>query len=447
MKYKTTLMQLPLLIIFIFTSGCDANSAVFKGTDKSTTLEASGVVEAVQIKISPQLSAQVMEVLVEEGDQVEIGDIMVLLDQSQIQAQVNQAASILRQAQASYSLLEAGGSSNTRAAAVAAAEMELLAAEQALEDLYTNAAIISAQAQQKVATARDALDDAEHRWTINQPGNRASPEEMKAAKAQVVVAEKRLGAHRKRYENAGRKIDRAKAQIALTEAINAYQSAVWYRDWLEKGADEIEMGLLDADVAIAAANLEVAEKEYQEVKDGPDPDDVALAEATVAFAKAQLDLAINGPGDEELAVAKAEIDAAQAVLDLLEIQLANTEIKAPLDGTIIYRMIEPGELAVAGSPVITLAQLDQLEITVYLPEDRYGAVKLGDEVEVRVDSFPSEVFQAEVIRIADQAEYTPRNVQTQEERKSTVYAVILAVTDPSGKLKPGMPADVKFEIQ
>ena len=110
-------------------------------------------------------------------------------------------------------------------------------------------------------------------------------------------------------------------------------------------------------------------------------------------------------------------------------------------------MIEPGELAAAGSPVITIAQLDHLEITVYLPEDRYGAVKLGAEVEVKVDSFPLVLFQAEVIQIADQAEYTPRNVQTQEERKSTVYAVTLAVYDPEGKLKPGMPADVRFQIQ
>ena len=107
-------------------------------------------------------------------------------------------------------------------------------------------------------------------------------------------------------------------------------------------------------------------------------------------------------------------------------------------------MIEPGELAVAGSPVITLIQLEKLRLTVYLPEDKYGIVDLGDDVEVRVDSYPGKVFQASVIRIADQAEFTPRNVQTQEERKDTVYAVILEVNDPEGNLKPGMPADVKF---
>lgn len=445
MNCKKNLILLPFLFAILFISGCDTNLAGFSGNKKTNSLKASGVVEAVQVRISPQLSGQVLDVLVEEGDQVHEGDPLVLLDQAQLQAQVNQASSILNQAQASYDLLVAGGSINKRAAAVTAAEMEMLAAGQALEDLYANAAIISAEAQQRLAVARDSLDDAQHRWIINQPGNRASPEEMKSAKAKVVIAEKRLGVKRNQYDKAGSKIDRAKAQIALTEAIDAYQYAIWYRDWLKKGADEIEMALLDADVAIAAANHDVAEKEYNEVKDGPDPDDVALAEATIAHAKAQFELATSGPGEEELAVAQAQVDAAQAAYDLLEIQRSLSEIKAPMDGTILYRLIEPGELAVAGSPVITLAQLDQLKITVYLPEDRYGIVNVGDEVEVQVDSFPEIIFQAEVVRIADQAEYTPRNVQTQEERQNTVYAVILAVKDPDGKLKPGMPADVVFQ--
>jgi HlyD family secretion protein len=444
MKNRNRQVLSPILLVLFLLSGCDSIFSGLSTNDKTTPLKASGVVEAVEIRISPQLNALVVEVYVEEGDQVKAGDPLVLLDQSQLQAQVNQAASMRNQAQASYDLLVAGGSENSRAAAIASAEMELLIAQQSLEDLYTNAAIVSAEAQQRLAEARDYLDDAEHRWIINQPGNRASQEEMKAAKARVSIAEKRMGAARKRLDKAGRKIDRAKAQIALTEAIDEYQSAVWYRDWLKKGADELEMALLDADVSIAAANLEVAEKEYEDVKDGPDPDDVALAEAAITLAQAQLDLAKYGPGEEDLAVAQAQVDAAQAALDLLEIQLAMTEIKAPLDGTILFRLVEPGELAVAGSPVITLVQLEKLRLTVYLPEDKYGVVDLGGEAEVRVDSYPGQFFQAVVIRIADQAEFTPRNVQTQEERKNTVYAVILEVNDPGGKLKPGMPADVKF---
>ena len=83
-------------------------------------------------------------------------------------------------------------------------------------------------------------------------------------------------------------------------------------------------------------------------------------------------------------------------------------------------------------------------ITVYVPEDRYGEISLGQQAEISVDSFPDETFFATVVYIANSAEYTPRNVQTVEGRSSTVYAVKLKVDDPEGKLKPGMPADVNF---
>ena len=92
-----------------------------------------------------------------------------------------------------------------------------------------------------------------------------------------------------------------------------------------------------------------------------------------------------------------------------------------------------------------IAKLDTLKVTVYISEDRYGEVRLGDTATLNVDSFPGETFTATVTRIADQAEYTPRNVQTKEERQTTVYAVELSVENPDGKLKPGMPVDVTFE--
>ena len=108
------------------------------------------------------------------------------------------------------------------------------------------------------------------------------------------------------------------------------------------------------------------------------------------------------------------------------------------------RNVEPGEFVQPGATVFTLANLENLTITVYVPEDRYGEISLGQQAEVNVDSFPGETFSAQVTYIADTAEYTPRNVQTVEGRSATVYAVKLKVDDPSGKLKPGMPADVKF---
>jgi multidrug resistance efflux pump len=121
-------------------------------------------------------------------------------------------------------------------------------------------------------------------------------------------------------------------------------------------------------------------------------------------------------------------------------------IHAPLAGVVLYRHVEPGEIASAGAPLLTIIDPDNLELTVYVPEDRYGRIALGQVLPVTVDSFPGETFQGTVIHIADQAEFTPRNVQTADNRKTTVFAVRLKLEPSGGKLKPGMPADVYFEL-
>jgi HlyD family secretion protein len=116
-----------------------------------------------------------------------------------------------------------------------------------------------------------------------------------------------------------------------------------------------------------------------------------------------------------------------------------------MDGVILTRNIEPGEFLQPGAVAFAMANLNELTITVYVPEDQYGNLSLGQSATVTVDSFPGESFDAEIIHIADQAEFTPRNVQTVEGRSSTVYAIKLKVTDSEGKLKIGMPADVVFK--
>ena len=101
-------------------------------------------------------------------------------------------------------------------------------------------------------------------------------------------------------------------------------------------------------------------------------------------------------------------------------------------------------MALSNATLFVIADLSQLTLTVYAPEGRYGEVTLGQNVQVTVDSFPGQTFTATVSHIADQAEFTPRNVQTQEGRKTTVFAIKLTLDDTDGKLKPGMPADVVF---
>ncbi len=154
-------------------------------------------------------------------------------------------------------------------------------------------------------------------------------------------------------------------------------------------------------------------------------------------------------GGRVLEVSVAEGDQVKAGQTLVAVYSAaggvNEKITSPVDGVVLERLVQPGELAPAGSTLIVVADLDALTLKVYVPEDRYGQVALGQTYPVTVDSFPGETFSGKVSHIADKAEFTPRNVQTVEGRKSTVFAVTLDLVPSGGMLKPGMPADVTFQ--
>jgi multidrug efflux pump subunit AcrA (membrane-fusion protein) len=147
----------------------------------------------------------------------------------------------------------------------------------------------------------------------------------------------------------------------------------------------------------------------------------------------------------------AEGDSVSEGQILAEIQPASVatagyteKIRTPIEGVLLVRSIEPGEVAAPGGTLLLVGDLTTLTLTVYVPEDHYGQITLGQSYPVRVDSFPGQVFSGRVTYISDKAEYTPRNVQTVQGRKNTVYAVRLTLTNPNLALKPGMPADVEL---
>jgi multidrug resistance efflux pump len=121
------------------------------------------------------------------------------------------------------------------------------------------------------------------------------------------------------------------------------------------------------------------------------------------------------------------------------------KVYATVNGIVIDRAAEPGEIVAAGTTLVTIGDLDDLTLTVYVPEDRYGQIILGQVCQVTADSFPGRTFKGTVTHIADQAEFTPRNVQTTDSRKTTVFAIRLSLDPSGGLLKPGMPGDVRFQ--
>jgi multidrug resistance efflux pump len=170
--------------------------------------------------------------------------------------------------------------------------------------------------------------------------------------------------------------------------------------------------------------------------------DAARAEREVA--EANLATVKRGTRSEQIAAARAQVDVAQAQLQGIDEQIKKLTLTAPGDGTVLVRSIEPGEMAAPGGTLLEIGKLDVLELTIYLPEDRFGMADLGQEVGVQVDAYQGRTFEGSIIRLADEAEFTPTNVQTKEDRSRLVYAVVIRLENPDLSLKPGMIADVNL---
>jgi len=404
---------MPVVLIVALTGG-----ALFylnrASVAEAGPLTASGTVEAIEVSIAPEVGGRVVEVLIEEGDLVAAGDPLFRFD--------DEALIIKRQ-----QIVAAGAS------AQAAAELAVITARQALSDLHDNAVVITAQAELNLANARKALDDAMRHRSYQSRGNRASSETITGVEAQLTLADEAVSEAEDAVDRASNLSTddpkRAAAEAALYNARHARDVIQANLNWYTGSPTDFDQAILDAQVSVAQANVTKAETEFARVKIGPDPDDVALAQARVRAAEAALAAAKAGT--------TAEIEA-------IDLQLDKLTVTAPQEGVILSLNLNAGEVLQLGSTALTLGRLDSLHITVYMPEDRYGQLRLGAQAEVSVDSFPGERFSASITRIASQAEFTPRNVQTEEGRRTTVFAVELAVSDPSGRLKPGMPADVHF---
>jgi len=161
----------------------------------------------------------------------------------------------------------------------------------------------------------------------------------------------------------------------------------------------------------------------------------------------QLSLVETGPRPERIAAQRAAVAQGEAAVRQVEAALANAVITAPFDAVVTIRDREPGETAGAGAPVLTLMNLNDRWVRIYIREDRIGAVQVGQEASITADTYPDKQYRGTVSFISSQAEFTPRNVQTAEERVKLVYAVKVRIMgDPANQLKPGMPADVRLEI-
>lgn len=186
------------------------------------------------------------------------------------------------------------------------------------------------------------------------------------------------------------------------------------------------------------ANLRVDDERYAALaRDGrisaQRRDEAANALAEAVGRAAGLESSLVQAGDR--------IAAADKTVDLARSQLDKASISAPLTGTVLAKSIEPGEYATPGRPIATLVDLTQVEVKIYVPEKDIGRLKLGNDARIRADAFPDRLVPGTVTRIDQQAQFTPRDIHVPDERTRLVFGVTLAVDNPSGLLKPGMPVD------
>ena len=432
------LLHIALVAMMLFgVSACQSNG--------EETLTASGTLSALQVSVVPEVSGKIVEITVEEGSQVKAGDVLIRLEDDVLVAQLNQADAAVAVAEAS---LEA-----------AHAQLDYAKAQR---DLAIDGARYNDLQARQNAWAQPAPEDYQPVWYFSKA------EQQAAAQAALEEAETKLEERQEMLENeldkAGAKnfvdieaeLAKAQAQLNianLTLTIAQQSPDERLKDAAEK-AQELAQSAFDnvlkryndalstsaaEDVLDARAELAVAQSSYDSALD-------LLMSLRTGEDSGQVRVAQNGVIQAQAAIGQAEagLEQAKAAQALAQLQLDRAEIKAPIDGVVITRNVEVGDIAMAGGNVMSIAEMSEMDLVVYVSETWYGQLKLNQEVKITVDSFPNEVFKGKVVKIAEQAEFTPRNVQTADGRATTVYAIRIVVPNPQLRLKPGMPADVDF---
>ena len=379
-----------LLVVTLVIAGCNRmafGGAVPTGDGDTTpvvagsltaTVGATGTVRANQLAgLAFKTSGTVDEVLVQVGDTVQAGDRLAVLSDA------------------------------TLPASVLLARADLVAAQRALDDvLHSREA--AAQAQLAVAAAREAFRIAERNHTVNQEGNRATSDTLKAAKAKLAVERERMERAKSAYDRAGGSTsdggEKAEAYLAYNNARIAYNTALASYNWYTGHPTEIQQAELDADLALAQAQLDDALREYERVKDGPDPDDIAAAEARVAAAQAT---------------------AGQAW------------IEAPFGGTITAVKVQPGDQVSPGAIGFQLADLSRLLVDVDVSEVDINRVKPGQPVELSFDAILDRLYQGEVTEV---------DLVGAETQGVVNFLVTVTLTDPDELVRPGLTAGVNLVV-
>jgi HlyD family secretion protein len=353
-------------------------AAIFYSQYRPVPDRVSGFIEADEIRLGSRVGGRVAKVEIEEGQRVKAGDTLIQLEPFDLLAEQKRAAATLAANEAELKRLEAG-----------------LRPEEI------------AQAQARYEQLQAALDE-------QVAGPRK--EEIDAAAARLRMAEAQQQLARETY--------RRVSQLATTNAATPQD--------LDQATESL--GVAEGSVAATLEELNL-------LKAGTREETIRAAKAQAEEARQAWELAKAGFRKEDVEKAAAARDAAQASLEAIERRIDELTIRSPVDGVVEALDLQPGDLAGAAAPVLSIMDVSRMWVRAYVPENRLD-LKVGQKIRLAVDSFPDETFAGEVTFISRQAEFTPSNIQTPEERVKQVFRIKVELREGLDKLRPGMAADV-----
>ncbi|MGA2532975.1 MAG: efflux RND transporter periplasmic adaptor subunit [Candidatus Aminicenantales bacterium] len=253
-------------------------------------------------------------------------------------------------------------------------------------------------------------------------------------------------------------IDHASLDIQLRQAEAGVDLSRAQLVLLRNGARTEDIQQAEAALKQAQASLTVAADDARRMRElvktgSVTPKQNEDAEARLTVAESQRNAAAEAlkktrtlARPEEIQAAEARLGQAQAAVDLLKKTIADCTITAPVGGIVTHKALEAGELVTQGATIVTLSELDSVYVMIYVTEKELGRVRLGDAAEVKIDAFPDKAFSGKVTYISPEAEFTPKNIQTKEDRVKLVFGVKVEIENREGLLKPGLPADAVIRV-
>ncbi len=386
-------MKKTILIVVVLAVLGAAGMLAYRSLHPEVTdrILVSGNIELTQVDIAFKTSGRLIERTVNEGDMVQKGMVIARLDREQLLRQRDTAEAALQTAEATFS----------------ESQSALKWQQQTMQaDLQLRNADLSAAQSQ-----------------LLQLKNGARPQELQQANAAVSSAQSQ-------YDQAKKDWDRAQA-LYKNDDISTSQY-----DQFRTRFESTE------------ANLRQAKEQADLVKSGPRSETIESASAQVDRAKASLKVGEANSiettrREQDIVARRGDIDRAKSQIALIDSQLADTIAVSPINGIVLVKAADPGEVLAPGSSVVTVGDIDHPWLRAYIREQDLGRVKLGAKAKVTTDSFPGKVYDGRVSFISSEAEFTPKQIQTAEERVKLVYRIKIEIDNSRHELKSNMPADAE----